>query len=250
MPQDVEFSDPRLVAVYDSVNGYQPGTQLDFYPELAVELGARSVVDLGCGTGMVTCELARRGLKVVGADPAPAMLAVARSRSGCGLVEWIEGGAEALGTRTADLVMMTGHVAQFFITDDDWNAALGFLRRALRIDGWLAFESRNPAALAWEGWTAESPTVVHDPTHGRLQVWSEVESARDGLVHYANHYRFERTGDELVSSSVLRFRSLDELEASLAAHGFQTQRVYGDWDRRPVGADTPELIIVAQAEPA
>ena len=49
----VEFTDPRLVAVYETVNAYEPGTQPEFYLGLAAEVGARSVVDLGCGTGLI-----------------------------------------------------------------------------------------------------------------------------------------------------------------------------------------------------
>src|SRR5207248_11729946 len=37
-------------------------------------LGARSVLDAGCGTGRVGRELARRGLEVVGVDLDPAMI--------------------------------------------------------------------------------------------------------------------------------------------------------------------------------
>jgi SAM-dependent methyltransferase len=36
------------------------------------------VVDVGCGLGHVTADLARRGLDVIGCDPSPAMLAIAR----------------------------------------------------------------------------------------------------------------------------------------------------------------------------
>ena len=37
------------------------------------------VVDVGCGLGHVTADLARRGLDVIGCDPSRAMLAIARS---------------------------------------------------------------------------------------------------------------------------------------------------------------------------
>ncbi|WP_199256175.1 class I SAM-dependent methyltransferase [Mycolicibacterium mengxianglii] len=36
------------------------------------------VVDVGCGLGHVTADIARRGLDVIGCDPSPAMLAIAR----------------------------------------------------------------------------------------------------------------------------------------------------------------------------
>ena len=54
-----EFTDPRLAAVYDALGPGRADT--DFYLELAAELAASSVVDIGCGTGLLACELAQRG---------------------------------------------------------------------------------------------------------------------------------------------------------------------------------------------
>src|ERR671911_1404470 len=104
----VEFTDPRLVAVYETVNAYEPGTQPDFYLGLAAEVGARSVVDLGCGTGLLTRELALRGYEVTGVDPAPAMLEVARRRPGGDRVRWLHGDAGLLDEGRADLAVMSG----------------------------------------------------------------------------------------------------------------------------------------------
>ena len=146
-----EFDDPRLVAVYDSVNAYAPGTQPDFCLQLAAELGARAIVDLGCGTGLVTCALARAGYELTGVDPQRN----ARDRphaAGGERVRWINGYAADLppaGTVNADLAIMTGHVAQFFVTDESWRSALTALHRSVRPGGRLAFESRNPGAREW-----------------------------------------------------------------------------------------------------
>jgi predicted RNA methylase len=49
---------------------------------LAAEPGAATIVDLGCGTGMITCALARLGHRMVGVEPAPGLLAQARRRPG------------------------------------------------------------------------------------------------------------------------------------------------------------------------
>lgn len=46
-----------------------------------VPAGARSAVDVGCGDGVVSRALARRGLDVLGIDVSPRMVALARARS-------------------------------------------------------------------------------------------------------------------------------------------------------------------------
>lgn len=77
---DQHYVDPRLVDLYDIENPRSADT--DFYVRLAAELDARRIIDLGCGTGLLTRELAVDGRQVAGVDPAPAMLAVARRKPG------------------------------------------------------------------------------------------------------------------------------------------------------------------------
>jgi len=242
----VEFSHPRLVAVYDTVNPYEAGTQPDFMARLAAEVGAKTIVDLGCGTGQVTVDLARQGYRMVGVEPSAAMLAVARAKDGADAVQWIEGGAEMVGTFDADLAIMTGHVAQFFLTDDAWHEALGALHGALRPGGRLAFESRNPDVREWTTWATGRTVEVVDPIAGPIESWCVVDREEAGVVSYANHYRFAATGDELVAPGRLRFRTQAELAATLAAAGFTIEQVYGDWDLGPPIPPAPELIVVAR----
>jgi hypothetical protein len=173
------------------------------------------------------------------------MLDIARHRPYGDRVLWIEGDASRLGTPGADLAIMTGHVAQFLLDDGSWQATLGALRAALRPGGSLAFESRNHGAREWEGWTRSARRSVEDPTAGWVDTWCEVDDVGDQIVSYTIHYLFATTGQELVSPIRLRFRPEDELKQSLVEAGFAVKRVYGEWDRRPTGPRTPELIIVA-----
>jgi SAM-dependent methyltransferase len=242
-PTFSEFSDPRLVAVYDTVNPI--AEYKTFYLDLAVKLSASSIIDIGCGTGLLTCELAKRGHRLIGVEPSRAMLDVARNR--CGeRVEWIEGEVLGLGEVGADLAIMTGHVAQIIRDDEVWLATLTAIREALAADGRVAFESRNPLAREWTAWTPQaSHRRVEDEVVGPVEVWFEDPQVDGDLVRYEIHYLFARSGEELVSHAELRFRTSGELSRSLREAGFLVESVFGDWDRRPADAASRELIFVA-----
>jgi SAM-dependent methyltransferase len=109
---------------------------------LALEPGLR-VLDVGCGTGPTTTELARRvapGGTARGIDIAPSMLAAARSRAdrdGVQNAEFVVGDAQSddLGHNTFDAVFSQFGVMFF----SDPAAAFANLRRALRDGGRIAF---------------------------------------------------------------------------------------------------------------
>lgn len=72
--------------------------RLRFAVATAEELGARTVLDIGCGSGPLFEPLASRSIKVTGLEPAPAMLELARAEAAKfpGLVEVREGSWEGL----------------------------------------------------------------------------------------------------------------------------------------------------------
>src|SRR4051794_10071187 len=91
---DQIFADPRLAAIYDDIDGDRG--DLDHYEAIVDELGARSVLDIGCGTGVLACRLGQRGITVIAVDPALASLAVARTKRGADRITWLLGEATML----------------------------------------------------------------------------------------------------------------------------------------------------------
>jgi SAM-dependent methyltransferase len=239
-----EFSDPRLVAIYDTVN---PIAEYEtFYLDLAAKLSPSSIIDIGCGTGLLTCELAKRGHRMIGVEPSKAMVALARRRHCGDQVEWIEGDALRLGEVGAALAIMTGHVAQIIRDDEVWSATLAAIHKALRPGGRVAFESRNPLARPWTAWTPQaSRRRVEDAVAGPVEVWFQDLEVDGDLVRYDIHYLFARSGEEVVSHAELRFRTREELVRSLSDAGFLVESVFGDWNGRPADAASRELIFVA-----
>lgn len=245
MPKlDQHYVDPRLVEQYDIEN--PRGADTDFYVRLAAELNAHRIIDLGCGTGLLTRELAVDGRQAVGVDPAPAMLAVARQKPGAERVQWVEGDAGALAAPEADLVLMTGNVAQIFLDDAEWVATLRAIHAALRPGGHLAFESRNPADRAWERWNRAATYERFDSPHGPMACWLELVNVEDGRVRFEGHNVFTATGEVVVTGSELRFRSLAELTASLLDAGFTVEHVYGDWGRGPLTSTSRVMVFIAR----
>ena len=243
MHLDQHYIDPRVTAIYDTECAGRD--DIEFYLVLARELHAHNVIDLACGTGVLAVDLAAQGASVVGVDPAGAMLDVARGRPGGDQVRWINGDSSAMPEGEADLVVMTGHAAQVFLTDDDWTAVLNDCAKALRPGGFLAFETRNPSARGWSTWNRTDSYGTYDGPE-RFESWVEVTDERPGFVDFLGHTVFASDGVDVVSTSTLRFRTQEEVANGLSAAGFSVRTVYGDWDRGPVADNALELIFIAE----
>jgi SAM-dependent methyltransferase len=231
-------------AAYDELNPADDDYR--FYAALAVSAGVSRAVDLGCGTGTLARLIASGGVSVTGVDPDPDMLRVARSRDPEGRIDWRLGYSDAIDPETAELAVMSGHVAQVFTDDGAWLAALRDLHRALTPGGLLAFESRNPGARKWEAWTRELTLRTVETAEGNVEFWHETAAVDLPLVSYDTFDRNLRTGESTVTRDVLAFRDERALRVSLKDAGFEVGNVYGDWDQAPPSATAPELIVIAR----
>ncbi|MER6321920.1 class I SAM-dependent methyltransferase [Streptomyces coelicoflavus] len=234
------FRHPRLAALYDVLDTDRG--DLVPYLRMADEFGARSVLDIGCGTGVFALLLAGRGRDVVGVDPAGASIDVARSKAGAGRVRWIRGDATSLPALRVDLATMTANVAQEITGRAAWLGTLHGAYEALRPGGHLVFETRDPARRAWERWTREhTHQVAEVPGTGTVESWCQLLDVSGPLVTFRWTYVFGADGAVLTSDSTLRFRERDEVVADLTGQGYAVREVRGAPDR-----EGREFVFVAR----
>ena len=138
----------------------------------------------------------------------------------------------ALAETTVGAVTMTGNVAQVFVDDDDWLSTLRSIRRRLSPGGQLIFETRDPAARAWERWNRSASFARTGISGiGTVESWVELLDVELSFVSFRWTFRFVDTGELLTSDSTLRFRDRAEIETTLGQCGFGVFEVLDAPDR-------------------
>ena len=156
-----------------------------------VESGRRTVLDAGCGTGLVAIELARRGVSVIGVDADVEMLAVARAKAPD--ISWWEADLsdpEAIPTGPFDLVLLAGNV-MIFLEPGSEDVVLGNLTARLSVGGFLvAGFSIQAGQLSCERYDASAAVAGLTPV-ARWATWNR-RALDDGDYAVMVHRRENR----------------------------------------------------------
>jgi len=150
-----------VIEAFDAISADYDAVQDDWYGALDARLEelilgtlgrnleGRFILDIGCGTGLYSLKLARRGARVLGIDPARRLVEQARRKAqrwGLQGAGFGTGRAEALpvADRCADAVVCCGSVFAFV---EEPEAALREFYRVLKPGGWLIFDLENRFGL-------------------------------------------------------------------------------------------------------
>lgn len=221
--RDKLYRHPTLTAVYEATSGW--AEDCDFYLSLAVGSDL-DILDLGCGTGLLCSAYAALGHRVVGVDPAGAMLEEAKKKPYADRVEWVESEGQSFASdQQFDLIVMTGHAYQCLLFDADISQLLRNVRALLKPAGRFVFESRNPQ-LDWKQEWDGSSSVVESEL-GTFTMSTNILQLDGDLMTFEHLYEFET--ESLRSVSTIRFSSKDTIETLVSEADLVLVDVYGDW---------------------
>ncbi len=252
---------------------------LDFWVGLAKEANGPTL-ELGCGSGRVTQQIARAGCTVVGLDNSEPMLALARAK----LARKPELSARAtllLGDMTNfDLYGQTGVSAphradtqvgpyisppfgliicpfntfMHLLAAAEQLALLACARRHLAPGGVLALDLTNPApayADPDESLTLE-PTSRDDGADLTVQQFSTIQLDRTAQVAHIVWQYDAIAADGAVRRTLapleLRYTFPAEMSLLLDRAGFRLTHLYGDYDEGPLTDESERMIVVAEAK--
>lgn len=213
----------------------------DYAKEAAYVLGiikrhrpqARTLLDLGCGTGVHACAFARAGYQVIGVDRSEAMLEQARERAreeiapdSCGSVDFVAGDIREISlSRRFDVVTALFHVISYLPTNDALHATFSRIQQLIAPNGLLIFDHwYGPAVLT------ERPTprikVFEDADVKIVRIATPSLQVNDSLVdvHYDLFVIDKASGhcEQLAEDHRMRYLFRTELQDLLAQHKFQT----------------------------
>jgi SAM-dependent methyltransferase len=212
----------------------------------------RSLLDLGCGTGRHSVELAARGYDVVGVDLSEGMLERARLRALDQKVDrttFVLGDIQTIDVgRRFDAVVSMFAVVGYQIGDAAVLSTLANVRRHLEPGGKFVFDVwYGPAVLA-VGPSARVKVVATEDgeierrASGTLEPGGHVCSVEYGLIRR----RAGRADDTASETHRMRYFFEDELAGFLAEAGFRLESIsaFPDVEDRP-SAESWNVLVVA-----
>ncbi len=105
------------------------------------------VLDLGCGAGQLSTELANRGATVTGIDVSPAMIEIAHQRLGGRAVFEVGDLSNPLPFEDDSFDLVVASLVMHYI--EDWKPVLDEVRRVLRPSGTMTFSTHHPT-MDWK----------------------------------------------------------------------------------------------------
>jgi 2-polyprenyl-3-methyl-5-hydroxy-6-metoxy-1,4-benzoquinol methylase len=245
-----EFTDPPN---YDLEEGERSRPRIAFYCHLAKTVGG-PVLEIACGSGLVTLPVAAQGLDVTGVDLARPMLEHARRKAEAQSlsIRWVEADARSFDLgRQYQFIFTTGNAFQAFLRRDDQERFLASVKQHLLPGGVFAFETRNPSGHDLTNQLEEEFEYSYQSVEGRLVSvsFTQVYNPLTQIISWTSYRRWNdgELDHKKETHIACRFTHPQELEALLHYNGFRIDQQFGDWNGEPLSASSPSIISICNA---
>jgi cyclopropane fatty-acyl-phospholipid synthase-like methyltransferase len=216
--------------------------EVDFIlEELKLPPGSH-ILDVGCGTGRHSVELAKRGYKVTGVDISSGMLSEAKKEANkAGIkVEWIHADASKFtspGSFDAAICLCEGAFGLLGKDDDPLEHELSILRNinnVLKADKKLILTALNGFRMIRDHSQEDVETGKFDPI-----TLVEVSSQECDTAEGKKSVWVKERGFIPTELAILLFQS-----------GFKVEQIWGgtagNWGRRKIDLDEMEIMVIAR----
>ncbi|MFJ7933592.1 class I SAM-dependent DNA methyltransferase [Sporosarcina sp. NPDC096371] len=226
----------EFAAVYDELMTDIPyDAYVELLDEAAGGIAGKRVLDIGCGTGLLSVKLAKQGAQVTGIDLSADMLAVAekRARALSLPVQFIEQPMQQLtGFTGYDVAVIAIDSLNYLAEKEDVCATFRHIHASLAVGGTLVFDvhstfktdvifmegpftfDNDRIAYIWEVEEGEHPHSVYSELAFFVQ-------EANGLYRRFNEVHNQRT-----------FEVHDYVDMLMEA-GFSVERIFADWEDEP-----------------
>lgn len=218
--------------------------------------GAKSILDLGCGTGLHDFLLAEKGYSVTGVDISGTMLGIAASRlrsqeTLSKSLSFIQGDIRTIKlTNTFDVVLSLFHVMSYQVSNDDIVSTLTTVRDHLKPGGLFIFDCwYGPAVLT------ERPTTrlkrLEDDEINLVRIAEPIMHPNDNTVDVNYHVLIKdkrnNSFEELKEKHVMRYLFKPEMELFIENSGLQLLTISEWMTGNDPGFDTWSVCFVVRA---
>ena len=215
----------------------------------------KRVLDVGCGTGFHSIELAKRGYEVVGVDLSPEMVKIARSKAkGFPNVSFLQADATRLEfAEEFDAAIAMYGVISYFVSDAELLSLLRSVRRALKPGSVFVFDTWNLIGVHGKRVYYETPFASFRKSGSMLAVKEErwridfVEQVADAEIDWSIIDLARSSVDAFSYKLRLRLFTLRELVHVLRETGFELCKAYEDYSKLPFTEESPEIVVVTRA---
>jgi SAM-dependent methyltransferase len=225
---------------------------------------ARSVLDLGCGTGRHALLLAESGYRITGVDRSLDMLQAAQAQLSSASPEraarlavsgapptFLQGDVRTVRTgQKFEVVVSLFHVMSYQTSNDDLKAALRTIREHLLPGGVVVFDCWYGPAVLTERATARSKHLENEQISVIRDATPVLHPNRNCVdVNYRVQITDKQSGtvQELRETHTMRYLFSPEVELLLEASGLELKDSVEFMTNKPLGTDTWNAVYVATA---